>query len=328
VGQGRLTNPVSQRRDASHRLRTLLAIVGWLARVGEAPIAEIATRFGLPEGDLVRELELAACCGVPPYTPDVLMEIVVTDDTVRALLPEELARPRRLTAAEGFALLAAGRTILAVPGADEVGALARALEKLEAALGDHSRVVVALDSPSLLSEVRAAAEDRRQLAIEYHSASSDETTQRIVDPLRVVTLDGHWYLDGFCHSAQENRRFRVDRIRSVTATGSAPHPSAVPVAWLGTDSFVPGPGSQTVRLRLGPEVSWVIDSVPVLEVRHEGAATEVALAIGGTAWLERLLLQLGPHAAVIDPPHMVGLGREAAERALVHYRNSSPITSA
>jgi proteasome accessory factor B len=87
--------PATPARDARQRLRRLLAIVGWLARSGEVPISDIATRFGVEEGELVRELELAACCGLPPYSPDVLMEIVVTDDTVQAFLPEELSRPRR-----------------------------------------------------------------------------------------------------------------------------------------------------------------------------------------------------------------------------------------
>ena len=69
-------------QETSARLRQLLAVVGWLAQVGEAPISEVAQRFGMGEEELVRELELAACCGVPPYTPDALMEIVITETTV------------------------------------------------------------------------------------------------------------------------------------------------------------------------------------------------------------------------------------------------------
>ena len=56
-------------RETSRRLRRLLALVGWLAQVGEAPIADAAQRFGMSEKELVAELELAACCGIPPYTP-------------------------------------------------------------------------------------------------------------------------------------------------------------------------------------------------------------------------------------------------------------------
>jgi predicted DNA-binding transcriptional regulator YafY len=311
-------------RDASSRLRRLLAMMAWLARVGEAPIAEIATRFGLSEDEVVRELELAACCGLPPYSPDVLMEIVVTDEVVRARLPEDLARPRRLTAAEGFAVLAAGRTILAVPGADEEGSLARALDKLETVLGNHSRVVVAIDTPSLLPDVRAAVDDHRQIEIEYHSASSDETTHRVIDPHHVVSLDGHWYLDAYCDAAGGERRFRVDRIRSVRATGGDVAPTMRPArSSTQSEAFVPGPGSTAVTLTVDEEAAWIVDTVPTVDVElSEDGTMRVTLAVGGMAWLERLLLQLGPHASVVDPPNLIGLGAAAADRLAQRYRSA------
>ena len=55
--------------DTATRLRRLLAILTWLAQEGEAPIDEVAARFDLTPTALVAELEMAACCGVPPYTP-------------------------------------------------------------------------------------------------------------------------------------------------------------------------------------------------------------------------------------------------------------------
>ncbi len=121
-------------RETSQRLRRLLAVVGWLARVGEADISDVARRFSMEEDELIRELELAACCGVPPYTPDTLMEIEVSETSVRAFLPAEFGRPRRLTPAEGFAVAASARLIMAVPGPEDE-ALGRALAKLDAAFG-------------------------------------------------------------------------------------------------------------------------------------------------------------------------------------------------
>ena len=54
--------------NVASRLRRLLAILTWLAQVGETPIDEAAVRFGLQPDALVAELEMAACCGLPPYT--------------------------------------------------------------------------------------------------------------------------------------------------------------------------------------------------------------------------------------------------------------------
>jgi predicted DNA-binding transcriptional regulator YafY len=306
-------------RDVRYRLRRLLAIVSWLAKVGAAPIEEVAERFGLDHDELVRELELAACCGIPPYSPDALMEIVVTDRSVEAFLPEPMARPRRLTPAEGFALAAAARTILAVPGADVDGSLARAAAKLEAVLGARESLNVDLPAPPLLAEVQRLVEEGRSADIEYHSGSRDEVTERRIDPVQVVSLDGHWYLDAFCHRAGGLRRFRVDRIRRVEP--GDPVPGALPDPRdPAEDSFVPGPGSEPVQLVLAPEAAWVVDSVPVLErASAPDGGAEVTLAVGGTAWFERLLLQAGPGARVVSPPEWVEVGRDAAARVLRRY---------
>ena len=141
--------------DTAGRLRRLLAILAWLAQVGEAPIDEVAARFDLSPEALVTELEMAACCGVPPYTPDQLMEIVVTESTVSTWAGTALARPRRLSPPEGFALAASARALLAVPGSDEGGALSRALAKLDRALGGEE-IAVELGAPALLPTVRTA----------------------------------------------------------------------------------------------------------------------------------------------------------------------------
>lgn len=309
-------------RTASARLRRLLAIVSWLADTGEASVADIGARFDMAEDDVVRELELAACCGVPPYTPDTLLDIVVTEESVQAFLPKDMARPRRLTPAEGLALAASARTILAVPGADPDGALGRALAKLDAVLGDHGQLVIDIDAPPNLDAVRDAVAAGRQVEIEYHSASTDETTVRVVEPAAVVALDGHWYLDAYCHRAMGTRRFRVDRIRSVRTLDVPVDPALRQDVRAGReDAFVPGPGSTAVTLRLGPDARWVVDTVPILSERAlDGGAIAVTLAVGGTAWLERLLLQLGPNARVVAPPELRDVGPRAAARLLQRYR--------
>jgi predicted DNA-binding transcriptional regulator YafY len=329
-GDGR---PTVRRLDAPARLRRLLAIVGWLARVGRAPIAEIAERFGIEPADLVHELELAACCGLPPYSPDVLMEIVVSDDAIETFLPADLGRPRRLTPAEGFALATAARTILAVPGADQDGALAAGLSKLEAVLGDPGAVRIRIDDPPHLRTVRDAQASRTRLAVEYHSASADETTARVIQPLEVISLDGHWYVDAYCERAEAVRRFRVDRILTASDAGGGAFP-----ARRGPDgpampdrdaAFVPGPGAAVVRLALGPGARWVADSVPVVRVGDAAPAApdgtgpdlQIELAVAGRAWLERLLLQAGPDAAVVGPPEFRGTGAAAARRVLENYRS-------
>jgi proteasome accessory factor C len=323
--------------STADRLRRLLAILAWLAQVGEASIDEAAQRFDLTPANLVTELEMAACCGVPPYTPDQLMEIVVTDTTVSVRVGTSLARPRRLSPSEGFALATAARALLAVPGSDESGALSRALAKLDRALGGDE-IEVELDAPALLSVVREALTDRHPLRISYYSASTDRETEREIAPLRLFASEGHWYVDAWCQTAGDLRRFRVDRISAVDAIDSQfPPEAALPTgegdgpgdpddfggAPRGTfDPFVPGPDSRRVRLSLDPATAWLVESVPATGPATEvDGRIEVELFVGGDAWLERLLLRLGPDARVVDPPEYRDLAADAATRVLLRYRS-------
>jgi proteasome accessory factor C len=326
---------MSTRTDAGSRLLRLLAVLTWLARRGRVPTSELSERFGLAPEELIADLELAACCGLPPYTPDQLMEIIVDEHEVVADLGAELARPRRLTAAEGFGLAASARAISAVPGVDPDGALHRALDKLETALGERGVMRVDLREPVHLAEIREAADQGCQLELRYYSASSDNESVRVVDPVAVVSIEGRWYLDGYCHEAEGMRRFRVDRVSSVRATGRTT-PGDRPV---GSDAsggaarsdgkdgdsdsaaFMPGPDAVVARLAIDDGATWIVEAVPTLStaLRPDGR-TEVRLAVASQVWFGRLLLRLGPHAEVLDPPELADTGRAAARELLARYR--------
>jgi predicted DNA-binding transcriptional regulator YafY len=259
------------------------------------------------------------------------MEIMVDDEEVVANLGPELARPRRLTAAEGFALATAARAIEAVPGADPDGSLARGLDKLETVLGDRDRLRIDLGEPPFLADLRQAAENQAQVELGYYSVSSDEESVRVVDPLNVVALDGQWYLDGYCHRAGGMRRFRVDRVLSVAPTGekvvgrsteaSAGAESDERAGEVGEAAFVPGPDAVVARVAVDDAGRWLTDAVPTLGVEQSAdGRTVVQIAVASTVWFDRLLLRLGPHGEVLDPPELALSGRQAAERLLARYR--------
>jgi proteasome accessory factor C len=319
-----------------------------LAQVGEAPIDQVAARFDLTPGALVTELEMAACCGVPPYTPDQLMEIVVTDTTVSTRVGTALARPRRLSPSEGFALATSARALLAVSGSDESGALSRALAKLDRALGGQG-IEVELDAPVLLPMVRQAAVSGTRLAISYYSASTDRVTDRQIAPVRVFASQGHWYVDAGCSTAGDLRRFRVDRIRAAepvrgdgdgagdaddagdadgrgrtdgAGDGDGAGDPQADAGSRGFDPFVPGPDSRRVRISLDPAMAWLVESIPSTgPLEPVDGRVELEFFVGGDAWLERLLLRLGPDARVVDPPEYRSLAAEAASRILARYRD-------
>jgi proteasome accessory factor C len=84
--------------------------------------------------------------------------------------------------------------------------------------------------------------------------------------------------------------------------------------------YRPRPEDPRVTLRLAPSAEWVIESHPHESAsRGKDGAWQVVLAISEPAWLERLLVALGPDATVVAPPALVRLGTDAAVRLRSRY---------
>src|SRR5262245_4805447 len=259
--------------------------------------------------------------GVPPYSPGDYLDVDEDPDggvTIR--LAEHFRRPLRLTAAEGLALLAAGRALLAVPGSDPHGPLATALDKLEAAL-ELPGLVVDVGEPDQLAAVRDAVAAHARIEIDYLSGKDELTTRRI-DPEVVFYATGQWYAGAHCHLARDERMFRVDRIRAIRPTGETFEPGAT--GFETGEVFRPHADDPRVTLRLAPGAAWVPEAFPAEAVTERAdGSLDVVLAVSETSWLERLLLRLGPEAEVLEPSTLRDTGAAAARRILNRYERSA-----
>ena len=84
--------------------------------------------------------------------------------------------------------------------------------------------------------------------------------------------------------------------------------------------YRPDPSDPRVTLHLAPEAEWVVEALPRESARElPGGGFEVVLAVSGPAFLERLLLELGPAATVVDPPDGGEVAARAAGRILARY---------
>jgi proteasome accessory factor C len=160
--------------------------------------------------------------------------------------------------------------------------------------------------------------------LRYLVWSRDEMTERDVDPMRVLSRDGRWYLEGWCHRAEAVRLFRLDRIDwpgglAVLDAPATPPASAVPRDI--TDGiYRPGPSDLRVVLELSAAARWVADYYPVESTEElAGGRLRVTLYAAETSWLHRLLLNLGGDARVLEPPALAAEVHDLAARALAGY---------
>src|SRR5580704_10372672 len=202
---------------ASDRLQRLLALVPYVVSRSVVGLADTAAAFGVTERELVDDLNMLWCVELrspDPYCPIDLSyeggEIVVSE-------AESISRPLRLGVDEASALLVALRMLAEVPGLEDRSALSRTIAKLETAAGGaaaaSAQVAVQVDdrgARSVLAQIRDALDRGRRLHMSYYVPGRDEATERDVDPMRLLVVEGHSYLEGWCRRAEDVRLFRLD----------------------------------------------------------------------------------------------------------------------
>jgi proteasome accessory factor C len=313
-------------RQSVDRLGRLLNLVPYLLARPGILVAEAAGDLGVSEKQLREDLELLWVCGLPGYGPGDLIDMALDGDRVTISHDAGIDRPLRLTQDEALALVVALRMLAETPGTGTRDVIERALAKIENAAGDLADAPVAVRLPAnaeRVDRIRAAVEGGHALRITYYTAARDETTERVVDPMRVVMVGGRAYLEAWCRRAEAVRMFRSDRIDAFTELDE---PAAAPVEAVPQDVsagvFRPGPGLPLVTLRVGRHSRWLTEYYPVEEVRRTGDEWVVTMRVTDLGWAQRLLLGLGPDVTVVGPPELLDRIREQATAALDQY--SSP----
>lgn len=67
----------------------------------------------------------------------------------------------------------------------------------------------------MFKEVCSALLAGKKIKIKYKDRQNERVTERIISPIQLVRYRDNWYLDAFCHQANQLRIFSVDRIESV-----------------------------------------------------------------------------------------------------------------
>jgi proteasome accessory factor C len=315
------------------RMTRLLALIPYLtARPDGVRVPEAARDFGVTERQLRSDLELLWMCGLPGHGPGDLIDLSFEGDRVHVTFTAGMVRPLRLTTDEAVALVVALRTLLELPGLAEREAVTRALAKVSAAAGHAAEVppvTVSVDArEEALAVVREALERSRALHLHYYVPTRDERTERTVDPMRLLLVDGRWYLEAWCRRVEGVRLFRLDRVDEVAVLDE---PAAPPPEAHGRDVeggvYQPGPDSPAVRLRLARGARWVAEYYPVEEatpVDDPPGGLAVTVRTADLAWARRLVASLGGHALVDEPADLAAEVAADARAALARYGVEAP----
>jgi len=289
--------------DVHERLRRLLLVVPYVSRNPGVSVDELARTLGTTREQLLKELDLLAMVGRPPFQPDDYIDIYVDDDRVYVDLDQRLAKPPRLTANEAVALAAAAEMLRPNPG----DALHSALRKLEKVLPEQSRaryreMAQQIDAnprgPEELGALSRAIGQRLEVEFEYFTPDRDATEHRVVRPLELHHRAGQWYLKAYDVKRVDERLFRLDRCRDLAVTQRTFAPIRT------TERSIPNPvsGHGDVTVRFAASIATYIRERYGDRVRPAGGGA-VELQVSGeySRWLVQWVLQFGGEATVVEP---------------------------
>ncbi len=303
------------------QLARLLALIPWLLQRPGVSITAAASEFGITEAQLRADLGLAFFCGLPGHMPDDLIDVSLEDDRIVVTNADTIARPLRLAPDEAVALLVGLRALSDVPSPAGPDTLDRVIVKLERAAGDaadaHRHVTVAIEGSDLAQEALSTAlRQGRRLALRYYVPARDEVTSREVDPIRLLVVDGHSYLEAWCLLADDLRLFRLDRIEAAHVLDTPSTPRTTPP--FRETIFDAEAAPWRVRLAVSPSAEWVLDAYRCEVVAREPQLI-VELPVADLGWARQLVLRLGGSVSPLGPEELVDAVRHDAEQALRQY---------
>jgi proteasome accessory factor C len=313
----------------STRLVRLLNMVPYFQANPRVTRAQAAADLGVSLRQLREDLDQLWLCGLPGYSPGDLIDFQFAGDTIEVTFSAGMDTPLQLTSPEATGLLVALRALADIPGVVDPEAARSAIAKIEAAAGavGHAPDVAVVDEPvsvdnQAAAAVRAAVRDNRALTIDYYAASHDTLSTRIVDPIRIVLVGHHSYLEAWSREAEGVRLFRFDRIDDATVLDEPSAPPGLAVqAPPDTSLFDADPSLPSATLRLAPSASWMFDYYPMRLLRTlPDGYCEATMTYGSDEWMGRLVLGLGAEVCVLAPESLAQRVRDAAVAALQSYR--------
>ena len=320
------------------QVERLLNLVPYLMRHPGSTVTEVADEFGVTPKQVAKDLNVLWFCGLPGGFADDLMEAHVEEGGAIHLdnVAGPIGRPLRLSTREAVALLVALRALAQVPGLADRDALNRALAKLEDVTGEAARVAERLSvefevGDVVLQEAQRALAAGRLVHLRYYVASRDEVTERDVDPMRIVLLSGHAYLEGWCRSSEAVRVFRLDRVVGIDVLDEpAAPPEDAPVLDLTEEAPASalrvGENDPLVTLELAEAARWVPEYYPCESAEEiDGGVLRVQLRAADPERIRRLVLRLGGAARVVAPADFAAQVRGDAQEALAAYEAEAAV---
>jgi predicted DNA-binding transcriptional regulator YafY len=294
------------------RLERLFILLPWLKHHEGVSIEEIAAHFRISEEQVIQDVLLLSITGSGQYFGEQFAldwddDRIYVDDTLG------LERPVKFDTAEAATLLLGLEALRTVPGID-VAAVDSSMEKLSSVLPlmSHLHVVPAVDDQTdVVTHIHQALAEAKKLVFDYWNIGRDDKTHREVSPLRAYFKDGVNFMDGYCHTSQGWRTFRLDRMSETRVLAES---SELPSETFKEMSL------QEVAVSVPSSHQALLEEFVVVSQNPVDQTIEAVVRVFGHALLTRQVLASGGLLSVHGPDHVVAAVNEGVLSALNAYQ--------
>jgi predicted DNA-binding transcriptional regulator YafY len=257
------------------------------------------------------------------------------------IMPGFFLPPLALTLEEALSLVLSAKAFTNGEGNFHEGAIESAVSKIIATLPEGARNLLELDSDKISVESRKAADtggligrlyqailNSKQLRISYYSYSSNEVSERVIDPYALTYRRRAWYLVAFCHERKDTLIFRTNRIKTLEHTGKTfSRPSDFSLKEYMAKSWQAMKGEETeVVVKFDPRIAPLIKEVdwhPTQRIEDlSDGSILYTVTVSGTKEISFWILSYGQEAEVISPASLRDELATVTEKMCQRYRRT------
>ncbi len=274
---------------------------------------ELATHFEVSPRTIYRDVELLSSAGIPIY-------MTKGKGGGISLLPDFVLNKTVLTNGEKSDILTALHAVEAV----NLEQTNTAVQKLSSLFGNTNADWVEVDfsgwanadeEAQLFSQLKTAILGKKKVAFQYHS--SEGSMQRTAEPMKLCFKGQSWYLYAFCTVRQDDRFFKLRRIKELKLLDEHFERAAPAKIFDGDkifqDDFV------TITLKLSKKMAYrVYDEFSEYQTLPNGDFM-AQLTMPSGDWVYHYLATFGEYCEILEPEDIRLQIKEKLQKTLAQY---------
>src|SRR5690606_27212654 len=139
-----------------------------------------------------------------------------------------------------------------------------------------------------------AIESGRAVRAEYVDAN-DRRTERVIEPHRLVAIDGVGYVERWCRQAQGYRTLRLSRLAAAAVLDEAAVQAPSDEPGLSLEPQY----TATVTMHRGAR--WAFEDLAGVEIADDGDVATATFGVSDSAWAAARLLAVAPQLVRVEP---------------------------